>query len=589
MSRRMQGIGASAGRVMGPVHIVTMQMGPVPHRTIAPEEAESELARFEEARLWAVERTHELARRTRERMGEVEAQMFEPQVLMLEDPDLIDGTRAYIRENRLSAERAFDWRLLEIRSRFLDSAHALVLDRLADLLDIRFRVLSRLEQGSDAMSWENSGSPAILAFDDLVPSVASRLDRASVLGLLTSTGSRVSHSAVLARSIGIPAVVGLGERLAEIEEGTVVILDGSTGRLVVDPGPEAVESFRRSTTESSSRRARIEALARRPAVTADGVRLTLRVNLDQPDEVAEATRVRPEGVGLFRSEFLVIGRRSIPNEEEQYSAYRKVVEAFPDHPVTLRTFDIGGDKFPIFLDAPPEANPYLGWRAIRVCLDRPELFRNQLRAAVRAAAHGRLRLLLPFIVSVDEIRRTREILGEVCASLEMPGRHQSIPLGVMIETPAAAEILDLIAPYVDFLSLGTNDLTQYVLAVDRGAAHLADRYDPLHPALMRLYRRLRLAADDHGLELGVCGDLATDPVGLAALLGLGYRTFSLPPYVFPEVREWVAAASASELETLADQVSGAETAGEVRAPFLRYMEAAIPAEAVPAGLLVRPE
>lgn len=589
MSHHLQGIGASAGRVLGRVRFVRLTLPPVAHRTITPEEVPSELARFEEARVWAVERTRALAERTRERMGEVEAQVFDPQALMLEDPDLVEGTRAYIRENYLSAERAFDWRLLEIRSRFLDSAHAMVLDRLADLLDIRFRVLSRLEGSTDTMPWEDDGEPAILAFDDLMPSVAARLEPGGVLGLLTSAGSRTSHSAVLARSLGIPAVVGLGERLDEIEDGIAIIMDGSTGRIVVDPGPEAVENFRRSVAEDSSRRARIEALALRPAVTADGVRLTLRANLDQPDEVKEAIRVHPEGVGLFRSEFLVIGRRTIPTEEEQYRAYRKVVEAFPDHPVTLRTFDIGGDKFPIFLEAPSEVNPYLGWRAIRVCLDRPDLFRNQLRAAVRAGAHGRMRLLLPFIVSVDEIRRTREMLREVCDSLDVSVSGRGIPLGVMVETPAAAEIVDLIAPHVDFLSLGTNDLTQYVVAVDRGAAHLADRYDPLHPALMRIYRRLRASADEHGLELGVCGDLATDPVGLAALLGIGYRTFSLPPYVFPEVREWIASVSVAELEAIAEETAGAETAGEVRVPFLRYMEAAVPSEAVPTGLLSRPE
>lgn len=589
MSWRMQGIGASAGRVVGPVRFVRLELPPVPHRTIAADEVAAELERFEEARLWAVERTRELAEATRERMGEVEAQIFEPQVLMLEDPDLMEGTRAYIRENYLSAERAFDWRLLEVRSRFLDSAHAMVVDRLADLQDIRFRLLSRLQRGSDTMPWEAAeGEPAILAFDELVPSVASSMDPSAVVGLLTASGSRASHSAVLARSIGIPAVVGLGERLQEIEEGTLVILDGSTGRLVVDPAPEEVESFRSIVAEAPERRARREALARSPAITTDGVELTLRANLDQPDEVDVARQVHPQGVGLFRSEFLVIGRRTIPTEEEQYHAYRKVVRAFPEHPVTLRTFDIGGDKFPIFLDAPSEVNPYLGWRAIRVCLDRPDLFRNQLRAAVRAGADGRLRLLLPFVVTVDEVRRTRQLLREVCDSLEVPAERRGIPLGVMIETPAAAEIVDLIAPHVDFLSLGTNDLTQYVLAVDRGAAHLADRYDPLHPALMRSYRRLRASADEHGLELSVCGDLATDPVGLAALLGLGYRTFSLPPYVFPDVREWVSSVSVGELEAIAVRVRSCETAGEVRSPFLRYMEGAVPVEAVTAGWLGRP-
>ncbi|HKK28106.1 MAG TPA: phosphoenolpyruvate--protein phosphotransferase [Gemmatimonadota bacterium] len=587
MSRRIQGIGASAGRVAGPVHFVRLELPPVPHRTISADEVDSELERFEEARGWAIRRTRELAESTRERMGDVEAQIFEPQALMLEDPELVEGTREYIRENFLSAERAFDWRLLEVRSRFLDSAHAMVMDRLSDLQDIRFRLLSRLQRGSDAMPWEDGAEPAVLAFEELVPSIASRLEPDAVLGILTASGSRASHSAVLARSVGIPTVVGLRERLDEIEEGGLVLLDGSTGWVMVDPAEEEIESFRRLVTGDADRRARREALARRPAVTEDGVRITLRANLDQPDEAEEAAGVRPEGVGLFRSEFLVIGRRTIPTEEEQYRAYRKVVRAFPDHPVTLRTFDIGGDKFPIFLDAPSEVNPYLGWRAIRVCLDRPELFRNQLRAAVRAGAEGRLRILLPFVVSVEEVRRTREILRDVCDSLEVPEERRGIPLGVMVETPAAAEIVDLIAPHVDFLSLGTNDLTQYVLAVDRGAAHLADRYEPLHPALMRAYRRLRARADEHGLELSVCGDLATDPVGFAALLGLGYRTFSLPPYVFPDVREWVGAVSVGELEAIAARTESSETAGEVRMPFQRYMEASVPAYAVPTGWLAR--
>ncbi|HKK07461.1 MAG TPA: phosphoenolpyruvate-utilizing N-terminal domain-containing protein, partial [Gemmatimonadota bacterium] len=276
MSHRVQGIGAAAGRVAGPVRFVRLELPPVPHRTIDAQEVPAELERFEEARLWAVHRTEELAKTTRERIGEVEAQIFEPQALMLEDPELVEGTRSYIRENYLSAERAFDWRLLEIRSRFLDSAQAMVMDRLADLQDIRFRLLSRLQRGSDAMPWEEDGEPAILAFEDLVPSMASRLDPEAVLGILTATGSRASHSAVLARSIGIPAVVGLRERLDEIAEGTTVILDGSTGWVMVDPAAEEVDTFRRMVAGDPERRERREALARRPAVTADGVRLTLR-------------------------------------------------------------------------------------------------------------------------------------------------------------------------------------------------------------------------------------------------------------------------------------------------------------------------
>jgi phosphotransferase system enzyme I (PtsI) len=241
----------------------------------------------------------------------------------------------------------------------------------------------------------------------------------------------------------------------------------------------------------------------------------------------------------------------------------------------LRTFDIGGDKFPIFLPMPMEENPYLGWRAIRVCLDLPDLFRNQLRAAVRAAEHGRLRILLPFIVSPDEIRRTREMLDEVRASLNA-GSAADVPLGIMIETPAAVETVDRLAPHVDFLSLGTNDLTQYTLAVDRGNARLVDLFDPLHPALFRMYRRLARSAEEEGVEVSVCGDLAGDPVGVAALIGLGYRTFSLAPPAHPEVKEAVLAVSAADLADIAARLENGDRPRDIRRPFRRYLEEILP-------------
>lgn len=590
MSWRLRGIGASAGRVMGPVRRVRWDVPRVPHRTIGAEEVETELRRFEEARDWALGHTRRLRDRTRERLGEIEAKIFEPQLLMLEDPDFVEATESYIRENRLSAERAFDWRLLEIRTRFADSSHAMVTDRLADLRDIRDRVLHHLLEDEFALGPDlgEGGDPAVLAFDDLTPSFAVELDRTSTLGILTAQGSRTSHSAVLARSLGIPAVLGIGERLGDVADGDRVILDGSTGRVVVGPTEDEVESFESTQAESTKRRERIPDLARAPAESADGRSVTLQVNLDRPNEAGEAVPVNPAGVGLFRSEFLVVGRRTIPTEDEQYRAYREVLETFPERAVTLRTFDLGGDKFPAFLQSRPEENPYLGWRAIRVCLDRPELFRNQLRAALRASRHGRLRLLLPFVISADEVRRTRDLLREVGASAELEEAAAEVPVGVMIETPAAVETVDLLAPHVDFFSLGTNDLTQYVLAVDRGNAALAGMYEPLHPALFRMYRRVRAVAAEHGLDVGVCGNLASDPVGLAALLGLGYRTFSLPPSSLLEVKEWVRAVDVGELTEVCQDLAGAESAGEIRAPLRLYLEGAVARVADPTRRLSRP-
>lgn len=579
MSHRILGIGASPGRAIGPVRRIEWDLPPTPHRTISPDEVATEVERFEEARLWARGRIRELRDRTAEAIGDVEAKIFDPQILMLEDPDLVDGTLSYIRDNYLSAERAFDWRMTELRTRILDAAHLMIVDRLADLRDVRFRVLCRLEgRGDDPLALPEE--PAILVFEDLTPSIAVRLDRERTRGLVTAAGSRSAHSAVLARSMGIPAVLGVGPSLSELSEGATVLVDGTTGKIVVDPSDAEIESHRRMIDRLSDWTERVSELAREPLRTSDGVRIRLLANLDQPDEALAARRVGAEGVGLFRSEFLVIGRRVIPSEAEQHEAYRKVIDAFPNEPVTLRTFDIGGDKFPLFLEMPPEENPYLGWRAIRVCLDLPDLFRNQLRAAARAAGDGVMRILLPFIISADEVRRTRDILEEVLDGLETPPTR-GIDVGIMVETPAAAETLDLLSGLIDFVSLGTNDLTQYVLAVDRGNARLAHLADPLHPALVRSYRRVRRATADAGLELGVCGDLATDPVGLALLIGLGYRRFSLPPSSIPEVRELVRSLSVVDLERLCD---GVETAGRVldfRERLGAYLAETVPFETAP--------
>ncbi len=505
MSRRLDGVGAAPGRALGPASWVTWEVPEVAHRTILPEDVEAEVARFHAALAWAQARIREMHDRTAAEVGEIEAKIFDPQLLMLEDPELVDGTLAYIQDNFLSAERAFDWRLLEIRSRLLDVAHAMVVDRLADLQDVRLFVLSHL-LGVHTDSVELPDEPAILLFQELTPSVAVRLDRKRVLGLLTGGGTRAAHSAIIARSMGIPIIVSIGSALEAVQDGDTVMMDGGTGQIVVNPSRREIKTYRRMVAHLTRRREQYEELPAGATHTADGAKISLQANLDQPFDVPAATRVGAEGVGLFRSEFLVIGRRVIPTEEEQFQAYRTVVEAFPDHDVTLRTFDIGGDKFPLFLDMPVEQNPYLGWRAIRVCLDLPDLFRNQLRAAVRAAEFGRMQILIPFVVSLDEILQTREILEEVIEDLYPGGEAPDVPLGVMIETPAVVELLDVLAPHIQFASLGTNDLTQYVLAADRGNMHVSGLSDPLHPALYRQYARVRRVAAAHGLPVSVCGD-----------------------------------------------------------------------------------
>lgn len=544
----------------------------VPHRTISPDEVEDEVERFGQARARALEYVSHLQAETTHRIGPFEGKVFESQAMMIEDPDLVRGTVSYIRDNFVCAERAFDWQVLEMRIRMQESAHAMLVDRLADLHDVRLRVLSHLLGRGDPSDLVTEGDePAILVGNELPPSIAARLDPERILGVVLSGGSRGAHGVILARALGIPVVVALGGSLESIGDADRLLVDGRSGEIRVNPSQQEVEGFHRAVAQATHRREALQKLAGRPTKTMDGVHTIVQANLDLPHEAEDALRLGADGVGLFRSEFLVIGRREIPAEEDQFQAYRAVLEAFRNREVTLRTFDIGGDKFPLFLQMPQEDNPYLGWRAIRICLDLPDLFRNQLRAAVRASESGNLRLLIPFVSTVEEMQRSRDMLTEVYASLGLTDSGARIPLGVMVETPAAVEILDLLAPYVDFVSLGTNDLTQYVLAADRGNANLGKLYDPLHPALVRMYRRVVKESARHALDLSVCGELSGDPLGVAALVGLGYRKFSVSVRNLPEIRELIRNVSAKELGKVMRRLDRAESGDEVRRGLARYL------------------
>jgi len=573
MSLLLEGIGASPGRALGPVRVIEWEIPPIPHRSIESGSVSAEIERFRLARVQALARLHDLQQETAELLGGFEGKVFESQAYMIEDPDLVAGTQAYIRENLLTAERAFELQLLEQRVQMLESVHAMVMDRLADLRDVRGNVLSCLmDRPAPGLDMSEDEEPAIVVARDIAPSVAVRMRPDKVLGVITASGTRGSHSVLLARSLGIPAVVGIGQHLGQIRDGCKLLVDGRSGRLIVDPTPAEIEGHHRALAQLEVRRKILAELAARPTETVDGVHAVVQANLDQPFEVADAIRLGAEGVGLLRTEFLVIGHREIPSEKEQYEAYRSVAEAFPGREVTIRTFDIGGDKYPQFMSMQEEENPYLGWRAIRVCLDDPELFRNQLRAAVRASEYGNVRLLIPLVTTVEEMVRTRDHLAAVYESLSEDEPQRRIPLGLMVETPAALETLDLLAPYADFVSLGTNDLTQYVLAADRGNAKVAGIYDPLHPALVRMYGRLVDECEKHHLDLSVCGELSADPIGVAVLLGLGYRKFSVSLSSLAEIRELIRHLSVQELERMCAQNSRCASGEEVRSVVQSYFE-----------------
>jgi phosphotransferase system enzyme I (PtsI) len=561
----LDGSPASEGIASGKVFRLEWGMPIVPHVTIPDERAQEQIDRFNAAREWAKDRLRGLKATTEERLGPVEARIFEPQILMLDDSEVVEGTIRYISENRLSAERAFEWRMLELQAMWNRTSHPMILDRLNDLEDMVIRVLHRLLGHHDPTDLAELEEGVIVVASNLTPSLTVHLDPSRVLGIATDKGTRTAHWAILARSMEIPAVVGLGDVTKRVKEGQRVILDGRIGRVVLDPGPEEEKSFAARRLQLTSWESDITAVASLESVTADGQYVELRANLDLPDEAPQARAHGAVGVGLMRTEFLVVGRNTMPSEEEQYSAYKAVTEAFPTGAVFIRTFDLGGDKFPMFLHMPQEENPFLGWRAIRVLLDEPELFRTQLRALLRATAHGDVRIMLPLVNDVEEVRQVRELLdqeGNVLAGRGLPF-NQGFKLGVMIETPAAALDAAELARYCDFFSIGTNDLVQYTLAVDRTNTRLTKLYNPFHPAVVRQLHQIARVGRAAGIEVSVCGEMASNPLAAFLLLGLDITVLSMAWPSLPEVKKMIREVRIEDARKAARKALAAATGRDV--------------------------
>ncbi|MGB1840894.1 MAG: phosphoenolpyruvate--protein phosphotransferase [Longimicrobiales bacterium] len=565
MSVVLDGSPASEGIVAGPVFVLEWGLPLVAHQSISDDLIATEIDRFDEARRWAMERLTELKEQTEARLGHVEGRIFDPQLLMLEDVEVVDGTARYIRENRLSAARAFELRMLELRAMWSRTSHPMVLDRLNDLEDLMTRVLRRLLGLNDPSDLGDIDEPVIVVAPNLTPSLIVQLDLENVLGIATDHGTRTAHWVMLARSLGIPAAVGFGDASTRARGGVPAILDGRIGRLVLEPVDDERAVFEARRKQHSEWEEEIAMIAALESVTQDGQYVELRGNLDLPGEAEAARAHGAVGVGLFRTEFLVVGRSSMPNEEEQYEAYRDVAEAFPSGAVYIRTFDLGGDKFPMFLNMPQEENPFLGWRAIRVCLDEPDLFRTQLRALLRATAHGDVRLMIPLVNDVEEIRDVRALLQEEAEGLRRDGIpfNAGYKLGVMIETPAAALDAAELARYSDFFSIGTNDLIQYTLAVDRTNTRLARLYNPFHPAVVRQLHQVARVGRAAGIEVSVCGEMASHPLGAFLLMGLDITALSMAWPSLPEIKRLVRDVRMEDARTAARKALAAPTAQDV--------------------------
>jgi phosphotransferase system enzyme I (PtsI) len=572
VERKLQGIPASPGIVVGHVHLLRWELPDVPHRVIPEEDVPHELERLANAIDRAKERVRHVRERVESTAGPEEAAIFDVQLSVLDDGEIRRSVEELITQ-KLAAEKAFDLVMLEWRTRFSRHSSPMLRERVGDLIDVHIRVLSILLDLPDHDPVDvPPGSNAILVTHDLTPSLTVQLERHAIIAIATDAGTRTSHVAILARSLGMPAVVGLRTATTELTAGERIVLDGSTGMIAVNPTDEEIAAYHERQREEEIAEAALADLAALEAVTLDGVRVTLRANVDIPEEAEAAARSGAEGVGLMRTEFLVVGRASMPDEDEQYRAYRKVIEAFDGKPVTIRTFDIGGDKLPVG-GFPTEANPFLGWRAIRMCLDQPELFKTQLRALLRAAVHGDLRIMLPLVVSLDEVLAARKLLDESAAELRERGvpHRIDVPLGVMIETPAAAVASDTFTHDVDFFSIGTNDLVQYTLAVDRGNANLAPRFTPLHPAVLRLIKRTVEVAELGDIEVAVCGEMASQPLMAFALIGLGVRQLSVAPRSVPLVKRIIRSVTAAHAKLAASAALRALTADQARHELARRL------------------
>ena len=536
----------------------------VASRRLMHSRVEREVDRF----LNALYQVGEEIRRTR-RLVELEhgpdlARIFDVQLAMLEDEQIKDQTVTRIRQELSPAESAFSSTMAGHKRTFEKIENEYLRARVGDVRDIEHQVLVRLA-GGELGGLQSIRANTIVVARDLLPSEAVQLGRRLIKGLVTEQGAATSHTSIIARSLGLPTVVGAQTACSAIASGDNLVVDADEGVVHVRPKLDTLRYYKTALRRQRQRERDLRLRRDLPAVTLDGTEITLMANVDLPQEIEAAIDNGARGVGMFRTEFLYLGYR-LPTEADQLNAYRQIAEAVAPLPAVIRTLDLGGDRLTHVLDTAHEANPFLGWRGIRICLDNLDLFKTQLRALLRAGVHGDVQILLPMVSDVEEIRRARDVIEETKAELRREGTPfgEACKVGIMIEVPSAAILVAQMAAEVDFLSLGTNDLTQYTLAVDRGSAKVAQLYDPLHPAVLRLIKAVADTGLRAGIPTSICGEMAGDPKAVLLLLGLGIRILSLSPGLIPEVKEVVRVLELDHARDVASRCLELESGSAVR-------------------------
>ncbi len=559
---KIKGIAASAGIAIARAFILEH-----PDYTVTRKQADdvqAELAKLDDALAKSRAELEAIKARTMAELGEKKAEIFESHLLILSDPELIDPVKDKIRSEAVNAEYALDETAAQFIRMFENMKSAYLQERAADMRDVTKRILKHL-LGLQYVSPSEIDEEVIVIAEDLTPSDTAGLNRKFVKGFTTNIGGRTSHSAIMARSLEIPAVVGTKSVLSSVQSGELVIVDGIEGDVIIHPTEEVIAEYTAKQQAYAKQMEEWKQLRTEPTVSKDGVHVELAANIGTPNDVAGVLDNGGEAVGLYRTEFLYMGRDKLPSENVQYNAYKTVLELMEGKPVVVRTLDIGGDKELPYMDLPKEMNPFLGFRAIRLCLDRQDIFRIQLRALLRASVHGNLRIMFPMIATLAEFRAAKAVLLEEKDKLAAEGIAvaDDIQIGIMVEIPSTAVLADVFAKEVDFFSIGTNDLIQYTMAADRMNEQVSYLYQPYNPAILRLVKMVIDAAHREGRWVGMCGEMAGDAVAIPILLGLGLDEFSMSASSILPARSQISKLSRADMERLAEQALQLGTAEEV--------------------------
>ncbi|WP_235657304.1 phosphoenolpyruvate--protein phosphotransferase, partial [Clostridioides difficile] len=529
------------------------------------DNVEAEIAKLEDAVAVSKEELVKVKEKASEELGAEEAEIFEAHLLVLEDPELIGSAIDKIKTESVNAEYALN----EIKEMFVSMFESMdneyMKERAADIKDVTNRILRHV-LGIKVVDLSALSEEVVLIAHDLTPSDTATMNKKMVLGFLTDIGGRTSHTAIMSRTLEIAAIVGLNDITSKVKDGDFVVFNGDTGEVIVNPDEETINKYTELKAKYEDERKALQLLKGKPSVTLDGKHVELAGNIGTPNDIEGLIKNDAEGVGLYRTEFLYMDRDSFPTEEIQYEAYKAVLEGMDGKPIVIRTLDIGGDKELSYLSMEPEMNPFLGYRAIRLCLDRKDIFKTQLRALYRASVHGRLRIMFPMISSLEELLQAKEVVKEVLAELDSEGvaYAKDVEIGMMIEVPSAAVISDVLAKHVDFFSIGTNDLIQYTCAVDRMNQKISYLYNQFNPAVLRLIKTVIDNAHKEGKWAGMCGESAGDQKMIPILLGMGLDEFSMSPISILPARKLITSVKESDMKKLADDVLNMGTAEEIK-------------------------